>query len=334
MHRKILNKVRFPALLLIFIVSNSLQASWQKQSRDIMGTRVTVEMWSENPQQSTSCTEQVFSEMHRIDALMSPYIATSEVAKINQFAAQKPVSVSKELIQLIKKSLYFSALSAGAFDITFASIGFQYDYRQQKKPDDETIRQQLDSINYQNLQISQNTLKFKHAGMSIDLGGIAKGYAVDNAIQILKQCGIQQAMVSAGGDSRILGDKRGRPWMIGIQHPRKQDAIALSIPLNDSAISTSGDYERYFLSNNERIHHIINPATGKSAHKSWSVTIIGADATTTDALSTTVFILGTKKGLKLINSLENIDAIIIDSHGIVHYSTGLETPERASENNS
>ena len=162
--------------------------------------------------------------------------------------------------------------------------------------------------------------------MSIDLGGIAKGYAVDRAIHILQKCGIQQALVSAGGDSKILGDKQGRPWMIGIQHPRKKQAVALSIPLTDTAISTSGDYERFFLSNDERIHHIINPQTGKSAKQSWSATVIGPDAITTDALSTTIFILGAEKGLKLINSLDNIDAIIIDSSGVVHYSSGLENP--------
>ena len=302
------------------------QADWLKQSRNIMGTLITVELWSENPPRAKLCSEQVFTEMHRIDALMSPFKSSSELSDINQHASQRAVPVSSELFDLIQQSIHFSDQSSGAFDITFASIGFKYDYRLHKKPDLQTIRQNLKAINYKNLILKNQSVKFSMPDMSIDLGGIAKGYAVDQAIKILQQCGIQQALVSAGGDSKILGDKRGRPWVIGIQHPRKKQAVALSIPLTDTAISTSGDYERFFLSNNERIHHIINPRTGKSAKQSWSATVIGPNAVSTDALSTTIFILGAEEGLKLINSLDNIDAIIIDSNGVVHYSSGLEDP--------
>ncbi len=333
MQWRTLNKPLSLTALLAISVCGSTHADWFKQSQDIMGTRVAVELWSNNPELENSCANQVFTEMQRIDALMSPYKSTSEVANINQHAAQKAVNVSAELISLIRQSMYFSEKSNGAFDITFASIGFQYDYRQHKQPDAETIQHDLKTINYHNLIVENNSVQFAMPGMSIDLGGIAKGYAVDKAIKILQQCGIQQALVSAGGDSRILGDKQGKPWMIGIQHPRKKQAIALTIPLTDTAISTSGDYERYFVSNKKRIHHIINPATGRSANQSWSATVIGPDATTTDALSTTVFILGAKEGLKLINSLDNIDAIIIDSQGIVHYSSGLENPENNYGNN-
>lgn len=291
-----------------------------------MGTRVNVELWSESQTTANSCSDRVFKEMHRVDALMSPYKATSELSVINQKASSNAVPVSAELFNLIQQSIHYSDLSAGAFDITFASIGHQYDYRLQVKPDLHTISQQLDTINYKNLILKDQTVQFAKPGMSIDLGGIAKGYAVDQAITILQQCGIQLALVSAGGDSRIIGDKRGRPWMIGIQHPRKKQAVALSIPLTDTAISTSGDYERFFISNNDRIHHIINPQTGTSATQSWSATVIGPDATSTDALSTTVFILGAEKGLKLINTMDDMDAIIIDPKGVVHYSSGLENP--------
>jgi len=301
-------------------------ADWLKQSQDLMGTRVNIELWSNKPDQASNCSDRVFTEMHRIDALMSPYKTDSEISAINRQAAQQAVPVSAELFRLIRKSIQFSDLSAGAFDITFASIGFQYNYRTHKKPDEKTINQQLKTINYKNLVLHNQTIKFAMPGMSIDLGGIAKGYAVDRAIDILQQCGITQALVSAGGDSRLLGDKQGRPWMIGIQHPRKKQAIALSIPLSHTAISTSGDYERFFISDKKRIHHIINPQTGKSATNSWSATVIGPDATSTDALSTSLFILGAKKGLELINTLDNMDAIIIDANGKIFYSSGLENP--------
>ena len=151
--------------------------------------------------------------------------------------------------------------------------------------------------------------------------------AVDRALQIVRECGIREAMISAGGDSGILGEKRGKPWIIGIQHPRKPDELALVLPLSDSAISTSGDYERYFMRDGQRIHHIISPHTGKPANGTWSTTVTGPDALTTDALSTTLFVLGAEKGIALIETLDNIDAVIIDSSGKVHYSSGLKVPD-------
>ena len=128
-------------------------------------------------------------------------------------------------------------------------------------------------------------------------------------------------------DRSIIGDRSGRPWMIGVQHPRNPDGIVLRLPVSESAISTSGDYERFFVDGGERIHHIINPATGRSATRSWSATVTGPNAMTTDALSTTIFILGAAKGLALIESLDGIDAIIIDSAGKLRYSSGFVPPE-------
>ena len=161
----------------------------------------------------------------------------------------------------------------------------------------------------------------------IDLGGIAKGYAVDNGIKILQTCGIQNALVSAGGDSRILGDKKGRPWVMGVRHPRDKNKVVVSIPLSDSAISTSGDYERYFIEGDKRYHHIIKPSTGQSADLTWSASVLANNAVTSDALSTTLFVLGTEKALELINTLDDIEAIVIDTKGKMFYSSGLMPPE-------
>jgi len=164
------------------------------------------------------------------------------------------------------------------------------------------------------------------SGMRIDLGGIAKGYAVDQSIVLLKGLGIKHAMVSAGGDSRLLGDKHGRDWLVGIRHPRKEQVAAIKLPLADIAVSTSGDYERFFISDGIRHHHIINPKTGDSARELMSVTIIGPKGVMTDALSTTVFVLGVSKGLSLIESLPDYSAIIIDAQFKTHYSSDLMEP--------
>ncbi len=315
---------------LLFVVLAALQpqaqAAWYEQQRDLMGTRISVELWHADESTARACSERVFAEMRRIEAAMSPYIDSSELSYINNNAAIAAVDISDEMARLIEKSLYFSELSDGAFDITYASIGYAYDYRARKRPSETAIARSLDAIDYHHLELSANRIRFRNGKVRIDLGGIAKGYAVDRAVQIVRGCGIVQAMISAGGDSRIVGDRGGRPWMIGIQHPRDPDGIALRLPISDSAVSTSGDYERFFIDNGERIHHIINPSTGRSATGSWSATVTGPDAMTTDALSTTIFILGATDGLALVERLDGIDAIIIDAQGKLHYSSGFEPP--------
>jgi len=293
-----------------------------------MGTATVVELLGETPQLAEKCSQRVFDEMHRIDELMSPYIEHSELAIINRDAAQHEVKIGKELFNLIKRSIEFSELSSGAFDITFASVGHLYNYRMKQHPTDKQIKRKLSAINYKNIKLNEanGRISFSHKNTRIDLGGIAKGYAVDNAIKILKNCGIKNALVSAGGDSRILGDKNGRPWVMGVRHPRDKTRVVVSIPLSDSAISTSGDYERYFIENGTRYHHIIKPSTGQSVNQTWSVSVMANEAITSDALSTTLFVLGTEKALQLINSLDDIEAVVIDANGKMFYSSGLMPP--------
>ena len=158
------------------------------------------------------------------------------------------------------------------------------------------------------------------------LGGIAKGYVVERGIDILRKRGIENAIVTAGGDSRLLGDRRGRPWMIGVRDPRADDEVAISVPLVDEAISTSGDYERYFEEDGIRYHHIIKPSTGEPAEGVHSATVFGPDAVITDALSTSVFVMGVDRGLTLIGTLPDYESIVIDASGRMFYSDGLTPP--------
>ena len=315
----------FLVILILFLAYKTSYAEWYKDNRAIMGTAIHVELWHSDKNIARKNIQRVFSEMHRIDSLMSPFKKGSELSAINDQAAIKPLKISSELFNLIQKSITISKLSNGAFDITFSSVGQLYDYRKKVTPTTKEITKNLKKINYKNikLNIKNQTIFFTQAGTRIDLGGIAKGHAVDNAIKILQQHGITQAMVSAGGDTRIIGDKGGRPWYVGIRHPRDKSKSAVVLPLSQTAISTSGDYERYFIKDNIRHHHIIKPSTGDSARELRSVSILGLDSTTVDALSTTVFILGLNKGMKLISSLPNTEAIVIDNNGLMHYSTGL-----------
>lgn len=293
-----------------------------------MGTLVRVELWHDKRQQANKCISLVMANMRRIDNTMSPYKADSELSQLNRHAASGPYKVSKELFELIRRANQISRKTAGQFDITFASAGRLYDYRKGIRPTDKKLASLLPAINYKHILLNpaKRTIRFRHPQVYIDLGGIAKGHAVDQAIQILKQCGVENALVSAGGDSRILGDKQGSPWMTGIRHPRQKSGFAVILPLTDTAVSTSGDYERYFIENQVRYHHIISPATGKPAAKSRSVTILGPEATSTDALSTAIFVMGPEKGLQLIESMPGFEAIIIDAHGRTYYTSGLTNP--------
>ena len=300
-----------------------------------MGTEVTVTLWHDDRVQGQKAIAAAMAEMRRIDHAFSPYIETSELAQINAKAAASVTPVSSELAMLVGRSLHFSELSEGAFDITFASLGWYYDYRQHKQPSVEQKQTLLPAINYRFLQLdpAAPSLHFKHPNVRIDLGGIAKGYAVDRAIALLQEMGVNHATVSAGGDSRLLGDKLGRPWLIGIKNPRpgahQPENVVLTMPLDNVAVSTSGDYERFFIDEQTgtRVHHIINPKTGESADELMSATVLGPVALDTDALSTTVFVLGVERGLQLINQLDQYDCILIDKRGRVHYSRGLQAPE-------
>jgi thiamine biosynthesis lipoprotein len=267
----------------------------------------------------------VMEEMHRIDRAMSPFKPESELSRINREAAKAPVPISKEMFELVARSVEFSKLSEGAFDITFASVGCMFDYRNGIKPTAEKIAAALPGINYRHIRLDrrQCTIQFARDGVRIDLGGIAKGHAVDNCVGLLKARGVKEALVMAGGDSRVLGDKRGRPWMIGIRDPRCKDAMVATIPLVDAAISTSGDYERYFEADGVRYHHILDPRTGISATGVRSVTIVGPDATTTEGVSKSVFIMGPERGIRFAESLPGIDAVIIGGDGNMRYTAGL-----------
>ncbi|MDH3810638.1 MAG: FAD:protein FMN transferase [Gammaproteobacteria bacterium] len=316
-------------MLLLTLAAPTALADWFSDARAMMGTEVSVHLWSDDPEAGRLALEEVFQEAARIDRLMSTYRDESEISKINRDAAQGEVVAGDELFGLIRRSLDISVLTRGAFDITYDSVGQHYDFRSRQRPDVETVEVEREHIDYQLVKLDQvtSTVRFLEQGVRINLGGIAKGYVVERGIDVLRRRGIQNAIVTAGGDSRLLGDRRGRPWMVGIRDPRKDGEVAISVPLADEAISTSGDYERYFEEGGVRYHHIIRPSTGEPANGVHSATVFGPDAVITDALSTSVFVMGVERGLTLIGSLPDYESIVIDDGGKVFYSDGLMQPD-------
>lgn len=315
----------------LLTVAMPAQAEWVRVSGTAMTTAIEMEFWTEDPAVASEAGDAVLALFDRIDRQMSRYREDSELSRVNREAANGPVEVSDSLFTVLQQALRISELSHGAFDISFGSIGYLYDFRARQQPSDEELAEGLAKVNYRSVVLdpSANSVRFLDEGVRLDLGGIAKGYAVDRGIDILKSFGIRHARLSAGGDLRLLGDKRGKPWIVGIRDPRSESRNAMVLPLTNVAVSTSGDYERFFFDdNNERVHHILSPATGKPAKGVQSVTILGDDSITTDGLSTAVFVLGAAKGLEMVNRLKGIDAVIIDEQRQVHYSDGLMPPER------
>ena len=332
MMRKMLKSTVYSAALIFIAVP--AYADWVRRVTDgIMGTRITVELWADDTAKADQAIDALLEEMRHIDDSMSTYKPTSEVSQVNAKAADGPMHISKELFDLLTTAREYSVITDGAFDITYASVGYLYDFRKHIHPDEAQIDKALPAVNFRHviLDPKNQTVQFSQKGVRIDLGGIAKGYSVDRGIDVLKAFGVTRAYVSAGGDSRIIGDRFGKPWMVGIRDPRKGEGQVITrIPLVDAAISTSGDYERFFEENGVRYHHIIDPHTGHSASKVRSATVIGPYATRTDGLSKTAFVLGPEKAMAIYNRIDDIDAIIVKLDGTIIYSKGMQPAHGAS----
>ncbi len=311
---------------------NVAAADWIGDARPMMGTEVSVYLWSDDPEAGRVTIEAVFAEVARIDRMMSTYREDSRISAINRDAARQSVYAGPELFSLLVRSADVAEMTQGAFDITYDSVGQHYDFRARARPNRQTLDATLANIDYRlvELDVAANTVGFVREGVRINLGGIAKGYVVERGIAILRSHGHRHGIVTAGGDSRLLGDRRGQPWVIGIRDPRREGEVAMRLPLADEAISTSGDYERYFEEDGVRYHHIIHPNTGESATGVHSATVIGPDAVMTDALSTSVFVMGVDRGLRLIASLDGYESIVIDANGRIFFSDGLAPPETAA----
>lgn len=323
---KILNRP-FPAFAAILTLgcSAAAHAAWYADSQDKMGTRIDVEIWHDSEPEARALIAAAMAEFDRIEAEMSTFRPDSEISRVNDRAAAAAVPVSAELYGLVARSLEMSVLSQGAFDITFDSVGQLYDYRRRVQPTDAEIAARLPEINYRHVVLdpADHSIRFTMPGTRINLGGIAKGYSVERVIAQLRAAGVQHALATAGGDTRLLGDHHGAPWIVGIRDPDDASKLVTRLALVDEAISTSGDYERYFIAGGKRVHHIIDPRTGKSASGVRSVTIVGPDAVMTEGLTKTVFIKGPEQGLAIVASVPGYEAVVVDDQRRVRYSKGL-----------
>lgn len=299
---------------------------WVSRDEAIMGTAIHVELWADRRGDGEIAVEAVLAEMHRIDRTYSPHKPESELSRLNRAAAAAPFTCSEEMYGLLARALAFAELSEGAFDISYAAVGRLYDYRRAVAPSDAQVAAARHLVDWRGITLdpARRSVRFAREGMCIDLGGFAKGHAVDCAAARLRRLGIRHAYVSAGGDSRVIGDRRGRPWSVAIRHPRAADQVVAVLPLEDVAVSTSGDYERFFERAGVRHHHLLDPATGRSPAHVHSVSIVAEDGLTSEALSKTVFVLGVERGLAIVEQVPGADAVVVDAAGRLHFTSGLQ----------
>ena len=264
----------------------------------------------------------------KYDSMFSNKIEDSEIARINS-AGGNPVEVSKETIKLIKKGIYYSEMSDGVFDITIAPVSNLWDFKAETPlvPSPEAIAEAVSHVNYENIIIRDNTVKLTDPHAGIDLGAIAKGYIADRIKDYLEEEGVRHAMINLGGNVLAMGSKLdGSDYNIGIQEPFDETGEPItSVKISDKSVVTSGIYQRYFKADGKIYHHILDPNTGYPCENNlYSVTILTDSSLTADALSTTCFLLGYDRGMKLINQLDNVDAVFITNDNQIHYSKNFQ----------
>jgi thiamine biosynthesis lipoprotein len=298
-----------------------------------MGTVISVFIWHDDEVKAAKAAEAVFVEMKRIDGVMTTWTPDSEVSKLNAAAGTKPMVVSDETFEVIARAQDVAKRTKGVFDVTvpgaFKGL-WKFDQDMDNTlPAPAEVKKRMALMGYQHVALDpkKKTVLLKKKGMSINLGGIAKGYAVDKCVKLLYDQGFTNFMIQAGGDMFVAGKKGDAPWIVAIRDPRgAKDAMFASAPVENHSFSTSGDYERAFIKDGKRYHHIIDPRTGQPATASRSVTVRAKDAFTADAWSKALFILGPVESQKLIKQqkLTDFEVVWVDAKNEVTMTPGME----------
>jgi thiamine biosynthesis lipoprotein len=307
-----------------FSVDTNRQVELDSGHRLVMGTFARAVVIAEDSSTAKKCIETAFAEIHKVDDLMSDYKSDSEISKLNRDGFKTAVHLSQSTYEVLQKSIKFSKLTDGAFDVTVGPLVdlFHTAEKKQVAPTKEQIDQAKSKVGFEKLKLDDKnrTVQLTVEGMRLDLGGIAKGYAVDKAIEAMQTCVAIGGMVDIGGDIRCFGaPPEGRNhWVIGVQNPDldkdiPEQNLILKLKLTNGAVATSGDYQQFVLIEGKRHSHIIDRKTGTNTEGLSSVTIIADNATDADALATTVSVMRAQKGLALIEKLPGTEAILITS---------------------
>ena len=315
-------------LLLLFSLSTFAQENF-KRTLILMGSRFDITVVASNEKEGNKYIDSAIFEIARIEKLISSWDVNSETSLINKFSGIKPIKVDKELFDLIERSIAISTLTNGAFDISYASMDriWKYDGTMREMPSEEKISSSIKKVGYQNIIIDKEaqTVFLKLKGMKIGFGAIGKGYAADKAKALLIEKGAKAGIINASGDLNAWGKQaNGKDWMVAITNPLNKNKVFSWLPINDSAIVTSGNYEKFISFNGIRYSHIIDPRTGYPSTGIISTSIMTSNAELADAISTSVFVMGVETGLDFINQLKGVDCIIIDEQNKIHTSNNIK----------
>jgi thiamine biosynthesis lipoprotein len=324
------------ALLYCLPVVRKALAARLSFQRPMMGTSVEVILRDADPEASEAAVDKAYAEIKRIEEQLSVWSRESKLSEINLSGGERPVQVPAELFGLIRESIRIARASRGAFDVTVQALGDLWDFHSPlfRLPDPDAVKDRLNLVDYRKIRLDQesSTVFLEKAGMQISLGGIAKGYAVDRAVDVLRRSGVKGGIVSAGGDLLAFGKREdGGAWKVGVRNPRDPSKNICVIPASNLAVATSGDYERYRVAGGRRYHHIIDPRTGYPSRGCMSVTVVAERALEADALATAVFVLGPEEGGALLEKLQDVEGIIVDRDGKVTASSGLIGAREASQ---
>lgn len=303
------------------------EGCWWHQDAVAMGAGVTLDLWAEDQRHATHAASAIMRVLQRVDESMNASRPLSEVARINREAAHAAVQVSEPLFRLLQRALRLSVLTRGAFDITYTPASPSYDFRTGVSTQAMTLQEVLPGIGSSHIVLDEldHSVRFSHRATRIDISGLARAHAVDQAAVWLQRLGVQHAYLSAGGDSRVVGDRRGRPWSLGIRDPRAENELVAVLPLSDISVSTSYDHERSVMREGSRVRELIDPRTGQPARDAASVTVLAADGVTAEAVSKMLFSLGPTRGLEALKRLRGVEALIVSADGEVHATPGLAT---------
>jgi len=321
-----MNKILISVFL---IVSSVLQAqqTFHKTTK-LMGSRFDLTVVAENQLEADVFIEMAISEISRIEKLISSWDPNSQTSEINKNAGIQEVQVDKELFDLIERALKISKLTDGAFDISYASMDkiWKFDGSMTEKPLEEAIKKSVENIGYKNILLNKekSTVFLTKEGMKIGFGAIGKGYAADKTKTLLMEKGVKAGIINASGDMNTWGKQPdGKSWMVAITNPLNKEKAFSWLPIDNSAIVTSGNYEKFVRFDNVRYSHIIDPRTGYPTTGIISATILSPSAEIADALATSVFVMGIDVGLDFINQLKGVECILVDENNKLHTSKNI-----------
>lgn len=318
-------------LILLLLATQSISFGQQifKKKENLLGSPFEITVVAKDSLQGNVFTSLAIQEVKRIENLISDWIPTSQISKVNQNAGISPIKVNQEVFDLVDRATKISKLTSGAFDISYASMDkiWKFDGSMKEMPSAEAVKKSVEKVGYQNIILNSkdSTIFLKNKGMKLGLGGIGQGYIADKIKILLQEKGCKSGLVNVSGDINTWGKQpNGAPWTVGIVNPMNKNKVFATFPLDDSAVETSGNYEKYVTFNGKRYSHIIDPRTGYPATGIVSVSVFAKQTEIADALATGIFVLGVEVGLDLVNQLNGIECIIVDDKGGIHVSKNID----------